>query len=102
MDTTKPPDNLRFYSVDEVSECVAGITGETSRELWDALNDSVKAGTCKPSGGDHCEPSTPGHVGTTEEPIVSDGEYGSDLVAAWPKLSESARVNICQAAANHE
>lgn len=45
-------------------------------------------GTMKPSGSD----------GTFEEPVVTTGEYGSDLVAAWPKLSEKAKLNIHKAA----
>lgn len=88
----KVPDVLRFWSVDTVAECVPGLTRETYAELWQLLDKAVAAGTAKPVGGD-------GSNGTTEEPIVSSGEYGSDLVAAWPHLSAAARENICKAAA---
>jgi hypothetical protein len=86
------PDNLRHYSLDEVAETVSGITEETYVELWETLAKSEEAGTAKPLGGD-------GAGGTTEEPIVSDGHYGSDLVSGWPHLSPEARANIVAAAA---
>ena len=84
----KAPESLRHYSVDEVAECVSGITTDTYAELWNYLG---KAENPKPMGGD-------GSDGTTEEPIVSSGEYGTDLVAAWPHLSEAARQNIRECA----
>jgi len=89
------PDIYRYRSLDEVAECVSGITKETHAELWQLLVDSEKEGTDKPLGGD-------GSDGTTEEPIVSDGEYGSDLVAGWPKLSQEARRNIIACAAKED
>lgn len=92
MDISKAPKCLTYRSLDEVAECVDGLTSETYNELWGLLVEAKKAGTDKPLGGD-------GSDGTTEEPIVSSGEYGSDLVAGWPKLSESARQNICEAVA---
>lgn len=95
MDINKYPEKFRFWSVDEVSECVSGITQATTTELWDIIVEAEKAGTAKPLGGD-------GSDGTTEEPIVSDGEYATDLPAAWPKLSEAARRNIHEAAENHD
>lgn len=88
-DLSKAPDGLSHWSVDEVAECISGITAETYGELWKCLGESEEEGTAKPLGGD-------GSDGTTEEPIFSEGEYGSDLVAAWPKLSEAARLNIHQ------
>lgn len=91
MNIESPPESLNHYSVDEVAECVSGITKETYAELWKALEEAEDAGTAKPLGGD-------GSDGTTEEPIYSEGEYGSDLVAAWPKLSEAARRNIHEVA----
>ena len=102
VDLSKPPSCYEYWSVDEVSECAAGIDDRTTRELWDALHESVQAGTAKPMGGDTCTPSSPGKIGTTEEPIVSNGQYGTDLVAAWPKLSEHARKNIHRAAIEEE
>jgi len=95
LDITKTPEALSYFSVDEVAECVEGITPDTYTELWKCLEEADKAGTAKPMGGD-------GSDGTTEEPIISSGTYGSDLVAAWPKLSEAARRNICEAAAKLE
>jgi len=83
----KPPGSLEYYSVDEVAETIAGITPETYQELWLLLSKADEAGTAKPLGGD-------GSNGTTEEPIISNGGYGSDLVAAWPHLSEASRKNI--------
>ncbi len=89
MNQTLPPipECFSHYSVDEIAECVDGITKETYAELWGALEKAHEAGTAKPLGGD-------GSEGTTEEPIVSNGEFGSDLAAAWPHLSEDARNNI--------
>jgi len=84
----KVPDAFRYMSLDEVGECVSGITPDTYRDLWETL---TKAKNPKPLGGD-------GSDGTTEEPIVSDGQYGTDLVAGWPHLKESSRENIVAAA----
>jgi hypothetical protein len=91
MNIEKAPDRFQYYSVDEVAETVSGITKETYSELWNALGEAEEAGKAKPLGGD-------GSDGTTEEPIYSEGEYDSDLVAAWPNLSEAARTNIHEAA----
>lgn len=94
MDELKyPPVRLRTWSVDEVAECLEGVSEATYAELWKCMSDAEAAGTDKPTGGD-------GSDGTTEEPIVSEGEYGSDLVAAWPKLSDEAKKNIHEAADN--
>jgi len=87
FDLSKVPDGFETWSADEVAECVQGITPATSDELWEAVVKSEKAGTAKPLGGD-------GSDGTTEIPIVSSGEYGTDLVAVWPRLSLEARTNI--------
>lgn len=95
MNIENPPEIFVHYSADEVAECVSGITPETYAELWNALGEAEAAGTAKPLGGD-------GSDGTTEEPIVSSGEYGSDLVSVWPKLSEAARTNIHEAASRAE
>ncbi len=94
MNIEQPPEKLSHYSVDEAAECVSGISEDTYAELWNALGAAEAAGTAKPPGGD-------GSDGTTEEPIYSAGEYGSDLVAAWPNLSEAARINIHEAAITH-
>ena len=91
LDITKAPEAFSHFSVDEVAECVEGITKETYAELWQSLEDAHKAGTAKPLGGD-------GSDGTIEEPVITSGSYDSDLVAAWPKLSEAARRNICEVA----
>lgn len=85
------PDSLRYWSVDQVAECLPGMSNTTYTELWGALEAANKAGTAKPVGGD-------GSDGTTEEPIVSSGEYGSDLAAVWPSLSEAAQETICNGA----
>lgn len=90
-DLSSPPESLEHYSADEVAECVSGISKETYAELWNALGEAEAAGTAKPLGGD-------GSDGTIEEPVITSGEYGSDLVAIWPRLSEAARRNIHQAA----
>jgi hypothetical protein len=92
FDLTKAPVSLRTWSVDEVAECLGGIDREVYNELWECLEDAEKAGTDKPLGGD-------GSDGTIEEPIISSGEYGSDLVAVWPKLSSKAKLQIHEAAA---
>lgn len=92
MNITAPPEKFSHYSVDEVAETVSGITTETYDELWNALAKAEDAGNAKPLGGD-------GSDGTTEEPIYSEGEYGSDLAAAWSDLSEAAKINIHEAAA---
>jgi hypothetical protein len=91
----KPPERLETWSVDEVAECLEGITSDVYDELWKCMADAEAAGTDKPLGGD-------GSDGTSEEPIVSSGEYGSDLVAAWPELSDEARRQIHEAAAARE
>jgi hypothetical protein len=91
MNIEKAPEIFNHYSVDEVAECVEGITSDTYNELWNALGEAEDAGKAKPPGGD-------GSDGTTEEPIYSEGEYDSDLAAAWTKLSEPARINIHEAA----
>lgn len=101
-DLSEVPEAFRHLSADDVAErCISsadGNFGDTVRQLWESLGNSVEQGTAKPVGGDHTEPSSPGKVGSTEEPIVSSGEYGSDLVAVWPSLSEAARRCICNAA----
>lgn len=85
------PDVLKFHSLDECAECVGGITPETYAELWETLGRLEQEGAdMKPLGGD-------GSNGTTEEPIISSGEYASDLRSAWPKLSLTARQNITEA-----
>lgn len=86
----KAPERLETWSADEVAECIDGITSETYDELWKAVSESEQAGTAKPSGGD-------GSDGTFEEPVVTTGEYGTDLVAVWPKLTPAARQNIHEA-----
>jgi hypothetical protein len=91
MDITNPPELFRHMSVDDVAETVDGLHESAYTELWEALAAAEEAGTAKPVGGD-------GSNGTTEEPIVSSGEYGSDLVAAWPNLSEATRINIWECA----
>ena len=91
IDITQPPGKLRYHSVDEVAECVSGLTDATYSELWATLEEAHKAGNAKPLGGD-------GSDGTIEEPVVTSGEYDSDLAAAWPKRSEAARRNIHEAA----
>ena len=91
IDITQPPGKLRYHSVDEVAECVSGLTDVTYAELWSALEEAHKAGNATPLGGD-------GSDGTIEEPVITSGEYDSDLAAAWPKLSEAARRNIHEAA----
>jgi hypothetical protein len=82
------PVMLRTWSADEVAECLDGITVKTYQELWQKVVESEHAGTDKPSGGD-------GSDGTFEEPVITEGEYGTDLVAVWPLLSDAARQNIC-------
>lgn len=89
------PGSLETWSVDEVAECLEGISMDTYQELWAALAASEQNGTMKPSGGD-------GSDGTFEEPVITSGEYGSDLVAAWPKLSDKAKLDIHNAAEARE
>jgi hypothetical protein len=92
-DIEHPPEAFVYYTVDEVAETVSGISSDTYAELWDILIEAEIHGTAKPLGGD-------GSNGTAEEPIVSSGEYASDLVSAWSKLSKEAKVNIHKAAKN--
>lgn len=92
QDTKEVPWALRTWSVDEVAECLPGITPDVYDELWQCMADAEAAGKDKPLGGD-------GSDGTTEEPIVSSGEYASDLAAAWPKLSDKAKLQIHEASA---
>jgi hypothetical protein len=84
------PVEIETWSADEVAECLDGISTETYAELWSALEQAEKAGTAKPLGGD-------GSGGTIEEPIVSRGEYASDIVAVWGNLSLDARTDIIKA-----
>ena len=82
----KLPENLRYWSCDEVAECLS-VTHSTYEELWSALEKAHAAGKAKPIGGD-------GSNGTIEEPEVTSGEYDSDLVAVWPMLSDAAQKDI--------
>lgn len=82
------PEHLKHWSLDEVAECLEGLSQETYSELWEMLELAEHK---KPLGGD-------GSNGTTEEPLITEGEYDSDLAAAWPKLSAESRLNIAQAA----
>lgn len=84
------PEALRYYSLDEVAETVSGISYATYMELWHLLGQAEEAGTAKPLGGD-------GSGNTIEEPVITSGEYGSDLCAAWHLLSEASRVDIWEA-----
>jgi len=77
-------------SMDEVAETIDGIHTDTYKELWDLMQKSVEDGTAKPMGGD-------GSEGTAEEPIVSSGEYGTDMASGWKHLSDAARQNITEA-----
>ena len=81
------PESLKYYSLDEVAECIKGITKETYIELWKLLEQGENP---KPLGGD-------GSNNTTEEPIISSGEYSSDLAAGWNYLSKIAQHNIIEA-----
>jgi len=85
------PDGLRYWSADEAAECLPSLSEATYAALWKVVSESEAAGTDKPPGGD-------GSDGTTEEPIVSDGQYGTDLVAAWDSLTEDMKIEICLAA----
>jgi hypothetical protein len=93
-DYDKVPDGLETWSMDEVSECLNGLPASASDELWKLVSESEQAGTDKPLGGD-------GSDGTTEEPIVSSGEYGTDLAVGWPQLSLETRIAIYEAAERH-
>ena len=84
------PELLRHWSLDEVAECLDGLTSESYADLWQTLSEAEQAGKAKPPGGD-------GSDGTFEEPVITSGEYGSDLVAGWPLLKESTRINIIEA-----
>lgn len=80
-----------FMTLDEVAECVDGISKDTYDELW-RVHESVREGR-KPLGGD-------GSDGTTEEPIHST-DYANNIGPAWNKLSEAAQRNINEAFANN-
>lgn len=88
---TDVPDELRHWSADQTAECLDGISPATYCDLWKAISESEREGTAKPSGGD-------GSDGTFEEPVITEGEYGTDLVAAWPRLQEASRKDIVRAA----
>ncbi len=83
-----------FMTADEISECVDGITKETSRELWAVATECSMDKTAKPLGGD-------GSDGTTEEPIHSE-DYANQPKQFWPKLTEAAQANINDAYARDE
>lgn len=85
------PDEWLYRSVDEVAECLDGISMDTYHDLWAAVEAAEHAGTAKPAGGD-------GSDGTFEEPVITSGEYGTDLAAAWPRLQEATRQDIVRAA----
>lgn len=87
----KCPIILESWSLDEVAECLSGLSRSTCDELWELVVAAERKGTDKPLGGD-------GSDGTTEIPIISSGEYDTDLVAGWPRLSDKAREEICRAA----
>jgi len=87
------PENLKYYSADEVAECFEGLSECSYNELWQFVEDAEEAGTAKPQGGD-------GSDGTTEEPIVSSGEYGTDLVSIWDRLSDETKRDIVKVSNN--
>ncbi len=84
-DTTSDecPAPIRTWSVDEVAECLPGITGATYVALWKLIERGENR---KPPGGD-------GSDGTVEEPVVSEN-FSNGIKACWPLLTDAQRQNI--------
>jgi hypothetical protein len=79
------PEGLKYWTADEVAECLSGIGPDLYRKLWDILS-AAKNPT--PLGGD-------GSNGTVETP---DGrlDLGNDDKAGhwWAKLTPAEQVTI--------
>lgn len=85
------PEEIEFYSPDEVAETINGITKETYRELWTLLSETPKKHQVALGGdGSDGTAETPGDTFTGEEWRMPD---------YWKKLSEAAQQNIIEAVA---
>jgi hypothetical protein len=74
------PEALKYWSADEVAECLDGISSNLYRKLWQIETDNPNS---KPLGGD-------GSNGTVEEPVISS-EYGQHW---WDQLTEEEQKVI--------
>jgi hypothetical protein len=83
----KMPECFMYMTADAVAECFDGVSKEMSRVLWSYVSDAEKAGTAHPRGGD-------GSDGTVEEPIITNGEYASDMAFIWVHLSDEQRAEL--------
>lgn len=83
------PTDIRFFSCDEVAECVVlrefDPESNVYAELWTFVG---KGSDPKPLGGD-------GSNGTVEEPVVSQS-FSDGILSCWPKLSDEARKAIIE------
>jgi|TARA_R100000030_G_scaffold56956_1_gene42889 hypothetical protein len=79
------PEGLKYWTADEVAECLSGIGPDLYRKLWDILSDAKNP---TPLGGD-------GSNGTVETP---DGrlELDNDDKAGhwWAKLTPIEQTTI--------
>ena len=79
------PEGLKYWTADEVAECLSGIGPDLYRKLWEILNEAENP---TPLGGD-------GSNGTVETP---DGrlELDNDDKAGhwWAKLTPAEQTTI--------
>ena len=79
------PEGLKYWTADEVAECLSGIGPDLYRKLWEILNEAENP---TPLGGD-------GSNGTVETP---DGrlELDNDDKAGhwWAKLTQAEQTTI--------
>jgi hypothetical protein len=82
------PGGLKYWTADEVAECLSGIGPDLYRKLWDILSDAKNP---TPPGGD-------GSNGTVETP---DGrlDFDNDDKAPhwWGKLTGAEQATILYA-----
>ena len=88
------PECYKYTTADTVAECFDGISTTMGTRLWHFVCEAERAGTAHPLGGD-------GSDGTVEEPVITNGEYSSDMAAVWPKLTDEERDELITAASKN-
>ena len=79
------PEGLKYWTADEVAECLSGIGPDLYRKLWDIL---AEAKNPTPLGGD-------GSNGTVETPDGRLDEDNDDKAPHWwSKLTAAEQVTI--------
>jgi hypothetical protein len=82
------PEGLKYWTADEVAECLSGIGPDLCSKLWDILS-AAKNPT--PLGGD-------GSNGTVEEPHERyDDDHDDQAPNWWGKLTTDEQTTIATA-----